>query len=544
MKQIKNKLINLITYYKIIQLAGFGLLLLLSKNYILSIACKTMKLEPKNLLYLPFCITITIGLLGLWILVTLNLCRSRYYTKITGRIYRHDSKKYRRTIFELIDYFENADPHKLDTSNFPEINWRNANGFVFGRDGKKLISIPENCESNIAIAGPPGSGKSSMAIITLLTFKGSVLAIDVKSDLYNFCRNKRKIIRFCPDSPTALQDSCHFNPLAGIHAMTPTDKKLYIDSMATILIPDEGGSDGNYFTTRARKYFQGIVHLLLFQNPQTTFPDIVHAILRGNPFDWVTTAMESECNEAIELLSSFYGNSEKNLSGVYDTLCSNIASFSNDILDVLLTDNDNCISIKTLEDGWDIYLQISQQHLDSYASLFTLIIQYFSVEFSKRTDSSTASSVPGIHNRPILMLCDEFPALTFSYKLINSNLSTLRSKSIITCLIFQNLSQIEYKYQPAGARALLGNCNYQIILGSNDINTGKLYSETFGTKKVLKVSNTETASLNNSSGQTIQEAREPVFYPEDFGDLPARKQAIIYFKGKHCLCEKLNCYTD
>ena len=250
------------------------------------------------------------------------------------------------------------------------------------------------------------------------------------------------------------------------------------------------------------------------------------------------------CSEAIELLSSFYGNSEKNLSGVYDTLCSNIASFSNDILDVLLTDNDNCISIKTLEDGWDIYLQISQEHLDSYASLFTLIIQYFSAEFSKRTDSSTASSVPGIHNRPILMLCDEFPALTFSYKLINSNLSTLRSKSIITCLIFQNLSQIEYKYQPAGARALLGNCNYQIILGSNDINTGKLYSETFGTKKVLKVSNTETASLNNSSGQTIQEAREPVFYPEDFGDLPARKQAIIYFKGKHCLCEKLNCYTD
>ena len=254
--------------------------------------------------------------------------------------------------------------------------------------------------------------------------------------------------------------------------------------------------------------------------------------------------MASECSEAIELLSSFYGNSEKNLSGVYDTLCSNIASFSNDILDVLLTDNDNCISIKTLEDGWDIYLQISQEHLDSYASLFTLIIQYFSTEFSKRTDSSTASSVPGTHNRSILMLCDEFPALTFSYKLINSNLSTLRSKSIITCLIFQNLSQIEYKYQPAGARALLGNCNYQIILGSNDINTGKLYSETFGTKKVLKVSNTETASLNNSSGQTIQEAREPVFYPEDFGDLPARKQAIIYFKGKHCLCEKLNCYTD
>ncbi len=71
------------------------------------------------------------------------------------------------------------------------------------------------------------------------------------------------------------------------------------------------------------------------------------------------------------------------------------------------------------------------------------------------------------------MLMDEFPQLTFSYKMINMNLSTLRSKSVICMIIQQNLSQLEYRYQPAGARSIIGNCGFQIILGSNDIESPK-----------------------------------------------------------------------
>ena len=52
----------------------------------------------------------------------------------------------------------------------------------------------------------------------------------------------------------------------------------------------------------------------------------------------------------------------------------------------------------------------------------------------------------------------------------------------------------------------------------------------------------ETNATEKSSGKSIQQAREPVFYPEDFGDL--NDEMIIYFKGKHCRCKKLNCYTD
>lgn len=531
-----------VKYYCMIPFAILAIVLAYANDYIFEISCEYIKLTERQPLYNIYKMTVPIGLATIWFMIVFSICRDKRYRYLTGRTYRTDNSKYKRSYHELVEYFQNADPHKLDTSTFEKVPWRSAKGIIFGTDKGRLIQIPSNSECNIAIFGPPGSGKTSgIAIINAMSFQGSVLAVDVKGDLYNYVstHTKRKIVRFCPDSPTALKDSVRFDPFAELGQMDDTDKKLYLESVATVLIADEGGSDGNYFSTRARKMFQGITHLILHSNPNASFPDVIHAILQGNVFAWVTKAIESDCEPAKELLASFYGNSEKNVSSAYDALTTALVHFSNPILDELLSKNGNCISIKTLEQGTDLYLQISQEHLDAYAPLFTLLIQNMSTAFTKRPDSST-----GVKNRPILMLLDEFPQLTFSYKLINSNLSTLRSKSVICMVIQQNLSQLEYRYQPTGARSILGNCNYQIILGSNDINSSKVFSDTFGKKKVLKISNTETSSQNNTTGRSVQEATEKIFEPEYFGDLSSNNKMIIYFKGKYCEANKLNCYKD
>ncbi len=538
MKKKKLSLWETIKYYNMIPLAILGIILIAIKDLAVSGLYEITQATETELFYdwVPY---ITYGGLAvIWIIIAFTTFREKRYLYLTGRRFAYDKGHYRPLSYgQLVDYFKDADVHKLDTEDFPKIRWQDAHGLIFGKDKGRLIKIPSNAETNIAVFGPPGSGKTSgIAIINALRFEGSVLAIDIKGDIYNFCKAKRKIVRFCPDEPDAVKISMHFNPLAGISEMNITDKKLYIESMATVLIPDEGGSDGGYFTSRARKYFQGIVHLLLFEDPKTTFPEIVHKILEGNCFEWVNQAREGDCIEAKELLSPFYGNNEKNVSGAYDNLCTAMTPFSNPVLDELLTDNGNCISIKTLEKGVDVYLQITQEHLDAYAPLFTMIIQSFSTAFTKRPDSST-----GYKNRPILMLLDEFPALTYSYKLINSNLSTLRSKSIICMIIQQNMAQLENRYQPSGTRSIVGNCNYQIILGSNDISSSDVFSRTFGERKILKVSKSETSSEQTSSGRNIQEAKERIFAPEDFGDLG--DELIIYFKGKHCRCKKLNCYA-
>ncbi len=85
-----------------------------------------------------------------------------------------------------------------------------------------------------------------------------MLAVDVKGDLFSYVskHTKRKIVRFCPDSPTALKDSVRFDPFAEIEQMDDTDKKLYLESVATVLIADEGGSDGNYSLQEQERCFK------------------------------------------------------------------------------------------------------------------------------------------------------------------------------------------------------------------------------------------------------------------------------------------------
>lgn len=529
-----------IKYYRVIPLSIFAIVLYLAKDLIFTILCNVSGVNDRSPFYKLYELLIPLMILALWVFVFFMTTREKLYFAKTGRHFGKDNGRYKRSYHELVEYFEDAEPHRLDTTTFPEQTWNEASGLIFGTDGNRLITIPSNSECNIAIFGPPGSGKTSgIAIINAMRFKGSVLAVDVKGDLFNYVskNSKRKILRFCPDNPNALKESCHFDPFAGIDKMDITDKKLYLESVATVLIADDGGSEGNYFTSRARKMFQGITHLILHDTPDASFPYVIHAILQGNIFEWVTKAMESDCTASKELLASFYGNSEKNVSSAYDALTTAIVNFSNPVLDELLNNNGKCISINDLEKEYDVYLQITQEHLDAYAPLFTLIIQSFSTAFTKRPDTST-----GAKNKPILMLMDEFPQLTFSYKIINSNLSTLRSKSIICMIIQQNLSQLQYRYKDEGARSIIGNCNYQIILGSNDINSSKVFSDTFGSRKVLKISNSETMSEKNSTGRSIQEATEKVFPPEHFGDLPSQNKMIIYFKGKYTECDKLNCY--
>ena len=257
-------------------------------------------------------------------------------------------------------------------------------------------------------------------------------------------------------------------------------------------------------------------------------------------FQWVETIIDSDCLPAIELVGSLLGNNEKNISGAWDTLSTALTPFSNEVLNVLLDGRgEQCISVDAMENGFDVYLQIDQKHLKIYAPLFTMILSTFMQDFTSRPDTSTPK---GQQNRPILCMLDEFPRLTFSYEMIDSFLSTLRSKSVQCMLIAQNCSQLSRKYKEDGLTAILGNCNYQLMLKSNDENTQRHFSHLFGTKKVLKISNSVDELFPSKSSRTAQEAREPVFYPEDFGDMGMN--IYIYFDGKRIEGRKIVSYES
>lgn len=189
-----------------------------------------------------------------------------------------------------------------------------------------------------------------------------------------------------------------------------------------------------------------------------------------------------------------------------------------------------------MERSYDVYLQISQNNLDVYAPLFTMIIHAFMTGFTSRPDTSSAV---GRSNRPMLLLLDEFPQLTFSYTMMNTALSTLRSKSIQCMLIAQSVAQLATTYPGESWRALLGNCTYQAILKFNEKITQQHFSTLFGTRKILKISNS-TSSNGKSSGRSVNEKREPIFQPEDFSDF--QDELAIDYNGHRILANKINLF--
>ena len=189
-----------------------------------------------------------------------------------------------------------------------------------------------------------------------------------------------------------------------------------------------------------------------------------------------------------------------------------------------------------------MYLQISEKHLTSYGPLLTMIINEFSSNFLERPDTSS-----GAKNRFVMMMLDELSSLHLSYDLLNTNLSKLRSKSILTAIITQNLPQLKRLYGADGAESLLGNCHVQAILGANDPSTAEYFSRKLGVKKDYRVTNSISNGANNTTttGKSVTiDANVPVYRPEDVADLKSESRNILYVDGKYTFLKKLNCYKD
>lgn len=469
--------------------------------------------------------------------------RAAHYRRVTGRSYDTDHGKYHRSYGEMLNYFRDAEPHKMNMSGFPVRSWKDTHGLIFGKYGKRLVVLPTDTEANIAVFGPPGSGKTAgIAIENAARFGGSVLAIDIKGDIYNWvtAHTSRKIIRFAPDAENALAISAHFDPLRFLrHSSDTTEKMVFIENMANILVPDTGSSNEKYFIDTARSFLMGAVHLSIFVDKNISFPDIVHSILGSNFNSWIEAAGVADCIEAKEILSSMEGNNERNLAGAYNTLCTNLRHFTSPVLDELLSSKGASISVADLDSGTDIYLQVKQENLETFAPLFSLVIQSLAMGLMSRPDSST-----GAHLRPVLFLLDEFPQLSLSLSMIGSYTATLRSKAVKIMMIQQNMAQLQVKFKDEGARSILGNCNIQVILGCNEPNDADYFSRSFGMKKVLRNTTSISFSRSQSSSKSAVESEDYVFTAQDIRDLPSQGKAIFYNKGKYALIDKINCYKE
>ena len=459
-----------------------------------------------------------------WALYLLSV---HYEKETSGRDYLKDRVRYGRSYVQLLQYFRDADPYRLDISTLPVKDWRDAHGVILGKIGDRLIMRKSRGVGNLAVFSLPGGGKTTSQIIpTALRFGGSVLAIDIKGDILNATRDHRKKIKvFAPDDPAA---SCHYNPLHGVELLSDMELRAFIEQLSYTLLPDTQDDDGRYFVEGGRDYFCGVALELLNQDIFTTFPEIAEAIVTGNAFDWTTKIVDEGCNMAKSYVASYMGSNEKNVAGAYGVIVKCLRPYYGTTLSALLDDDGDCITPDTLEKGWDVYIEIPQAKIQQYAPITSILVQHFMSAFMRRPDVSS-----GAKTRPIIFLLDEFPQLQLDYKTLSAALATLRSKGVSLYMAMQSIAQLTQMYGEAGFRSIIDTCAYISIMSAQDTQSRTYFSDLCGSRKVLRIG---TSQGENSSSRSTQEDREPIFQPEDFGNLG--DDVIIIANGKYIRAQK------
>lgn len=493
-----------------------------------------------------------------WIVVTCLILREKWYAFNTdGRSYSADHGKTKKGYSELFKFYTQSDSHKMLTRTLPVANWYDSNCIPLGHLDEKLISIPTDGDGyNTLVTGLPSVGKSSAIAIPAAmqfgyagiskktgkpTFNGSVFALDYKGDIsLETLKAGRHIKFFEPECP---ETSCHFNPFKGLLDMEPDFQRDLVEKLADIIIPEEKRSSGdNYWRDTAIDFFCGACFLLLSQNPNITFPDVVHYLLHTTVIDLIKSGCASESEICQEYLSAYYGNNEKNIAGAMSALVKKIRGFSKQSLYTLLDGRGDCISVDTLSKGYDVYIRVSQEKKTLYYSIISVITMQFLDGFKSRGEGAKARK----KLRPVLFLLDELPVLKLGYEFLQEACSTLRSKRISILMLQQSLSQWKDLYGESGATTLLGDCQYICTMTVNDPYTRNTVTDLIGSHTLYRESWTVDGKYIKT--QSFTEAREKIYQPEDLGDLNDkvhnRHYVVIYAFGKYITAEQCRFYDS
>lgn len=553
---------HVIKYYNLIPFALYACSLCIAYPFIFAYTCNALGITESSSIYTTYKLLIKIVLFVLWFLIVFPLCRNQRYKYMTGgRNFGQDSSKYKRSYHDLIEYFSEETNFKIDEETLPDLSWKNAEGMILGRaKNGHLLNIESGKDGkNYFIFGLPSSGKTAGPVICSClrwgmhhplsidnkNTDGSIFCIDLKNDIWKATHNYRNIKRFnLMDS----KNSCHFNPLAGIETLSIDERCNFIENIGFNIIPDTGSGDGRYFKETAEDFFNGIALYMLAQNINVSFPEIIKAILAGNAVDWVKQVVADGSDESKRRLASKWGENEKNLSGGYSLLAQCCRKFASETLFYLLDNKPEYeyISVQSLEDGYDVYIQLDQAEISNYSALLSMIVQSFLNGFINREKNPDAGRLNDGSLRPIAFILDEFAQLsTLKYESISTAFMTLRSRNISIVCALQSRSSITEMFHSENACMSLIDCVTTFcFLSIQEVATRKWASELIGTHKVLKISN----SLNNgsqgsqNSGRSVNEAREPIIFPEEFGSLkdPAnnKDEIIIYSQGKYIRADK------
>lgn len=422
-------------------------------------------------------------------------------------------------------------------------------GIIVGRFAGMFLLL--RGQLSVLLSAPTRSGKGRGVVIpNLLNWPDSVVALDIKKELYDATAGYRRVhgqavYAFAPFDEKAR--SHRWNPLSAVRT-SELHRVGDLLGIGQVFYPNDGSGTSSeaFFNDQARNLFLGL-GLLLLESPE--LPRTIGEMLRqssgkGRPLKQHLTEtieqrreqgkpLSAECVDALlRLLSS----SEATLSSIVATFNAPLTVFADAIVDAATSANDFKLE-DVRRQRCSIYVCIPPHRL---ASARPLLLLFYSLLVSLNTRQLPEQD--STLRYQCLLVNDEFTAMG-RVPIITASAAFLAGYNIRLLTVVQAMSQLDAVYGEKEARTFATNHGLQILFAPREQRDANEYSEMLGHFTEQATSRGRSSSLSGKSQTTVSrndsEQRRALLLPQEFKELGSERLVILMEGCKPILGDKI-----
>lgn len=369
-----------------------------------------------------------------------------------------------------------------------EISKEGKNGLVYGyfEDTKKIITLPKKTtlNRNFAVFGSSGSMKSRSFVIpnilNLIDNEESIFVTDPKGELlaktydvlvengYNVkafninnipCSDRWNVLKEIRDEQTAsiFAKSIIDNTKGQGEKGDPFWDNHYVNFLKAIALYVR------YNEPEERQNMATVYEYITYPQGFTGLDELIGSVIKKEK--------NHPAAQSWIAFTTAAGN-EKVAAGVMSGLAIKLDTLQIPSFRDLLSGNDIDLTAPGREKcAYFVVVPDTHGTFNFLAGLFFTFAFINLIDFADKLGESLPYHVN--------FLLDEFPNIA-KIPDIEKKISTVRSRGVSICIIFQALSQLASRYSPEIAEEILANCDNKIFLGANEMTTSKYISEMLG----------------------------------------------------------------
>lgn len=418
-------------------------------------------------------------------------------------------------------------------------------GFILSKKhylGTDLKKVGIN--KNILVVGGSGAGKTACYIKpNIMQCLGSYVITDPKGELY------KETSKFLEQEGYEIKAfnlvnprySDFYNPIANICS----DQD--VDTLAHILVTGankEGGGDDPFWDNTAKMLISATIYYVLSVLPleEQNIGSCLNIIRQGGADSSIfeklfIDELKPEHPGRIQY-ESFKTAADKTMQSIVISSISKMRVF--DMPAIQRITSSNSIDFRSVAKKKTAIFVITSAAESTYDFVSTMFFsQMFSILYKQADDYG--SKLPN----QVYFLLDEF-ANVGQIPDFQKKLSTTRSLGISISIIVQSLDQLEALYKDSYEN-ILGNCDTQLLLGTNSQKTAEYFSKSLGqtTIKIQQKSISKDKTEHEKQGVSISTQRQArdLMTVDEIRRLDNNKEIIMVRGLKPILAEKAWYFT-